>query len=169
MFISPAYAQAGVVTAAAVSSPFALSSSSSFSISAHRPQQNKAKQHREMLAAIRRGDKIVTNGGILGTVTKVVDENELLVEIAEGIRVRVQRGMVAGVRSKTEPVKDAPKAADAAASDKPESAASKLKNFLAERQYPPPVRLFEWFIPQVEGLVVVAVCAFGVLFALPNL
>jgi len=53
-----------------------------------------------MLAAIRRGDKVITGGGILGTVTKVLNENEVAVEIAEGIKVKVQRNMIAGVLSK---------------------------------------------------------------------
>jgi preprotein translocase subunit YajC len=132
MFISPAYAQAGGGLGGGgfeALLPLVLIFVV-FYFLLIRPQQKKAKQHREMLAAIRRGDKIVTNGGILGTVTKVVDDNELMVEIAEGIRVRVQRGMVAGVRSKTEPVKDASKPADATAANQPESPVSRLKNFL---------------------------------------
>lgn len=56
-----------------------------------------------MLEAIRRGDRIVTGGGVIGTVTKVVNEAELQVEIADGVKVRVQRGMVASVLTKTEP------------------------------------------------------------------
>lgn len=69
-----------------------------------RPQQKKMKQHKEMLSAIRRGDKVITGGGILGTVTKVVDDNEVAVEIAEGVRVRVQRSTIGAIVSKTEPV-----------------------------------------------------------------
>ena len=69
-----------------------------------RPQQKKMKQHREMLAALRRGDRIVTGGGIVGTITKVVDDNEVQVEIAEGVRVRVQRPAISSVLAKTEPV-----------------------------------------------------------------
>ena len=65
-----------------------------------RPQQKKAKVHREMLGAISRGDRVITGGGIMGKVTKVVNDQELAVEIAEGIRVRGQRSMVAGVISK---------------------------------------------------------------------
>jgi preprotein translocase subunit YajC len=61
-----------------------------------------------MLLNIRRGDKIVTGGGIIGTVSKVVSDDELAVEIAEGIKIRVQRGLVSGVLSKTEPVGNAP-------------------------------------------------------------
>ena len=56
-----------------------------------------------MLAAVRRGDRVVTGGGIIGTVTKVIDDNEVQVEIAEGVRVRVQRPMISGVLAKTEP------------------------------------------------------------------
>ncbi len=70
-----------------------------------RPQQRKMKAHREMLAAIRRGDKVITGGGIYGTVTKVVGDNELIVEIAEDVKVRVARGTIAEVISKSEPVR----------------------------------------------------------------
>ena len=69
-----------------------------------RPQQKKMKAHREMLSSVRRGDKIITGGGLYGTVTKVVNENELAVQIADGVRVRVSRGTIAEVLSKTEPV-----------------------------------------------------------------
>ncbi len=68
-----------------------------------RPQQKKAKQHRELLEALRRGDRIITNGGIIGLIIKVVDANELIVEIAQGVRVRVARAMVSTVMAKTEP------------------------------------------------------------------
>jgi preprotein translocase subunit YajC len=68
-----------------------------------RPQQKKMKQHKEMLAALRRGDRIVTGGGIIGTITKVIDENEVQVEIAESVRVRVQRPAISAVLAKTEP------------------------------------------------------------------
>ena len=71
-----------------------------------RPQQKKAKQHRELLEALRRGDRIITNGGIIGLITKVVDANELIVEIAQGVRVRVARAMVSTVIAKTEPGRD---------------------------------------------------------------
>ena len=70
-----------------------------------RPQQQKARRHREMVANLRRGDTVVTNGGLIGKVAKV-DDNELQVELAEGIRVRIVRGMVAEVRAKGEPVKE---------------------------------------------------------------
>lgn len=68
-----------------------------------RPQQKKMRVHREMLAAIRRGDRVITGGGIIGTITKVVDDNELVVEIADGVRVRVQRSTIAAVVSRSEP------------------------------------------------------------------
>ncbi len=70
-----------------------------------RPQQQKARRHREMVANVRRGDTIVTTGGLVGKVAKV-DEGELQVELAEGVRVRVVRSMVAEVRAKGEPVKE---------------------------------------------------------------
>lgn len=70
-----------------------------------RPQQRRAKEHQEMMKSVRRGDVIVTSGGIVGKVTKVVDEGEIEVEIADSVRVRVVRSMLAEVRSKSEPVK----------------------------------------------------------------
>ena len=69
-----------------------------------RPQQKRLKEHQAMIAAIRRGDTVVTSGGIIGKVTKA-DDNELQVEIAEGVKVRIARGMIAEVRAKGEPVK----------------------------------------------------------------
>lgn len=70
-----------------------------------RPQQKRAKEHQEMIKNVRRGDQIVTTGGLIGKVTKVVDDGELEVEIADGVRVRVARSMLAEVRVKGEPVK----------------------------------------------------------------
>ena len=66
-----------------------------------RPQQQKAKQHREMLDNLRRGDTVVTAGGIIGRVAKVKDEGEILVEISEGVQIRVVKGTLSEVRSKT--------------------------------------------------------------------
>jgi len=68
-----------------------------------RPQQKKLKDHQAMVAALRRGDQIVTQGGIVGKVTKVRDEQEVEVEIAEGGKVRVVKATVAQVLNKTEP------------------------------------------------------------------
>ena len=71
-----------------------------------RPQQQKAKKHREVLAALRRGDRVVTAGGMIGTISKVINDRELQVEIADGVRVRVLRGMVSEVLARTEPADD---------------------------------------------------------------
>jgi preprotein translocase subunit YajC len=72
-----------------------------------RPQQKRAKSHQEMVKNVRRGDTVVTNGGLIGRVAKVVDEGEIEIEIADEVRVRQSRSMIAEVRSKGEPVKDA--------------------------------------------------------------
>jgi len=71
-----------------------------------RPQQKRMKAQQAMLSAIRRGDTVVTTGGIIGKVTKAVDGEDLEVEIANGIKVKVVRGMISDVRSKAEPVND---------------------------------------------------------------
>ena len=71
-----------------------------------RPQQQRAKKHQDMVKNVRRGDVIVTNGGLVGKVTKVVDDDQVEVEIADGVRVRQMRSMVSEVRAKGEPVKD---------------------------------------------------------------
>jgi preprotein translocase subunit YajC len=71
-----------------------------------RPQQQRQKALREMISNVRRGDTVVTSGGIIGKVTKVRDDNEVEVEIAENTRVRVIKGTIAEVRAKGEPVKE---------------------------------------------------------------
>ena len=71
-----------------------------------RPQQQRVKRHQEMVKALRRGDNVVTNGGLVGKVTKVVDDDQVEVEIADGVRVRQMRSMISEVRAKSEPVKD---------------------------------------------------------------
>jgi preprotein translocase subunit YajC len=81
-----------------------------------RPQQKRLKDHQAMIAAIRRGDTVVTSGGILGKVIKV-DDQELQVEIADGVRVKIVRGTVSEVRGKGE-AQAAPKSKAATASDK---------------------------------------------------
>ena len=104
MIITPAYAQAaggggdGFATLLPLVLIFVV-----FYFLLIRPQQKRAKNHRAMLGAIRRGDKVVTGGGIMGTVTKVVNEDEVAVEIAEGIKIRVQRGLIASVQPKISP------------------------------------------------------------------
>ncbi len=67
-----------------------------------RPQQQKAKTHQQMLEGIRRGDKVITGGGLIGTVVKLTSDRELLVEIADGVKVRVLRSMIADVPAKLE-------------------------------------------------------------------
>jgi preprotein translocase subunit YajC len=70
-----------------------------------RPQQRKVREHQEMLKNLRRGDQVVTSGGIVGKITKVGEEGDIEVEIADNVRVKLARGMVADVRTKGEPVK----------------------------------------------------------------
>ncbi len=71
-----------------------------------RPQRKKAKDHDNLIKNTRRGDSVVTTGGLIGKVTRVVDEAELELEIAPSVRVRVLRAMITDVRAKGEPVKD---------------------------------------------------------------
>jgi preprotein translocase subunit YajC len=70
-----------------------------------RPQQKKAKEHQAMVSAVRRGDQVITQGGLIGKVSKVKDDNEIEVELAEGVKVRVVKSTLAQVTSKTEPAK----------------------------------------------------------------
>ena len=71
-----------------------------------RPQQKKLKEHQAMVAALRRGDQVVTQGGIVGKVTKVKDEEgEIEVEISKGVNVKIVRSTIAQVLNKTEPAK----------------------------------------------------------------
>ncbi|WP_371059338.1 preprotein translocase subunit YajC [Rhodosalinus sp. 5P4] len=68
-----------------------------------RPQQKRMKEHQKMVENLRRGDLVVTQGGLIGKITKVKDDNEIEVELAEGVRVRVVQNTIAQVLSKTEP------------------------------------------------------------------
>ena len=68
-----------------------------------RPQQKRQKEHRAMLEALRRGDRIVTGGGLFGTVSKVVSPEEIEVDLAPNVRVRVLRSTIANVLSKPDP------------------------------------------------------------------
>lgn len=115
MFISPAYAQAagGAAGGAEMLMQFLplVLIFVVFYFLLIRPQQKKAKEHRAMLEAVRRGDRVVTGGGIVGTVTKSADD-ELIVEIAENVRVRVLRGSITAVLAKGEPVSDKPAETD---------------------------------------------------------
>ncbi len=71
-----------------------------------RPQQKRVKQHAEMVKNVRRGDTVVTSGGLVGKVTKVIDDDQVEVEVATDVRVRQMRSMIADVRAKGEPVKE---------------------------------------------------------------
>ncbi|RTL61926.1 MAG: preprotein translocase subunit YajC [Hyphomicrobiales bacterium] len=107
MFITPAYAQAFgggsdmLVNIVPILLMFVI-----FYFLLLRPQQQRVKQHREMVANLRRGDTVVTSGGIIGKVTKVRDEAEIEVEIAENTRVRVIKSTVSEVRAKGEAAKE---------------------------------------------------------------
>ena len=110
MLISPAYAQAATPDAGLLGGGFGqmipiILIFVIFYFLMIRPQQKKMKDHRALLEAVRRGDRIVTNGGLIGLVTKVIaEERQLEVEVADGVRIRVMRDMVSTVMSKTEPV-----------------------------------------------------------------
>ncbi|MBX6329493.1 MAG: preprotein translocase subunit YajC [Pseudolabrys sp.] len=71
-----------------------------------RPQQKRVKQHQEMVKNVRRGDTVITNGGLVGKVTKVIDDDQIEIEIAEDVRIRQMRSMLADVRAKGEPAKE---------------------------------------------------------------
>jgi preprotein translocase subunit YajC len=79
-----------------------------------RPQQKKVKEHQEMINAVRRGDTVVTSGGIVGKVVRVGADGELRVEIADGVQVRVVKGTISEVRGKGEPVREKARAEPAA-------------------------------------------------------
>ena len=70
-----------------------------------RPQQKKAKLHREMINNLRRGDKIITSGGIIGSISKVNDNKELLVEISENVEIKIAPGMVSDLYVSSDTVK----------------------------------------------------------------
>ena len=106
MFISPAYAQTGGAGGAGgleAMLPLVLIFVV-FYFLLIRPQQKKMKDHRAMLGDISRGDKIVTGGGIMGTVTKVDDDNQVTVEIAKDVKVKVRRELISAVQNKNGPV-----------------------------------------------------------------
>lgn len=104
MFVTPAYAQAmgGGPDVFISILPFVLIFVIMYFLII-RPQRQQMKRRGEMLAAVRRGDTVVTGGGLIGKVTKVIDEHELEIQIAKDVKVRAQRNLVADVRSKTEP------------------------------------------------------------------
>lgn len=114
MFISPAYAQPqGAPAAEGGSLEVVLFNAVPillliviFWFLIFRPQQKRLKAQQEMLGAIRRGDTVVTSGGIIGKVTKATEGEDLEVEIAQGVKVKLVRSMIADVRTKSEPVND---------------------------------------------------------------
>ena len=105
MFISPAYAQDA---AAAAPNPlmqfvplvlmFVI-----FYFLLIRPQMNARKKHQEMVSNVRRGDVVVTAGGIVGKVSKVLDDNEVMVELADNVSVKVVKATLTDVRTKPQP------------------------------------------------------------------
>jgi preprotein translocase subunit YajC len=111
MFISPAFAQSGSMFGGGSDNmlvsllPFILIFVIMYFLIL-RPQQKRQKQHADMVKNVRRGDTVVTSGGLVGKVTKVIDDEQVEVELADGVRVRQMRAMLADVRAKGEPVKE---------------------------------------------------------------
>lgn len=105
MLVTPAYAQAAGATGPSLLAqlPFFIAIFAIFYFLLIRPQQKKLKEHQAMVEALRRGDQVVTQGGLVGKVTKVRDDGEIEVEVAEGVNVRVIKHTIQQVRSKTEP------------------------------------------------------------------
>ncbi len=110
MFATPAYAQAA--GGAAGSGSFMTSMIPLilifviFYFLLIRPQQKRAKEHKLTVANLRRGDQVVTAGGVIAKVTKVIDNEEIEVEISHGVKVKLIRSTISGVLSKTEPAND---------------------------------------------------------------
>ena len=106
MFVTPAYAQTAGGGGDLVMSilPFVLMFVI-FYFLLIRPQRKQMQERKEMLGNLRRNDTIVTGGGVVGKITKVIDDNEIEVEIAKDVKVRVMRNLVADVRVKGEPAK----------------------------------------------------------------
>jgi len=111
MFISPAFAQGGSLFGGGSDNmmfqlaPFALIFVIMYFLIL-RPQQKRQKQHADMVKNVRRGDTVVTSGGLVGKVTKVIDDEKVEVEGASDVRVVQMRSMLADVRAKGEPVKE---------------------------------------------------------------
>lgn len=122
MFITPAYAQAtgapGMNDFVGMILPLVMIMGV-FYFLLIRPQQKKMKEQQDMISRISRGDTVVTSGGFIGKVTKIVDATELQVEIGENVKVRVLRSGIVDVRAKGEPVKDDAPATEEAKPAKP--------------------------------------------------
>ena len=95
-----------------------------------RPQQSKMKAQREMLAGVKRGDRVVTGGGIIGLVTKVISDNELQVELAEGVRVRVLKQTITDIITRGESVRGGKESDDDAKPMLPQATAPERKSLL---------------------------------------
>jgi preprotein translocase subunit YajC len=120
LFITPAFAQAAGASSSTDMliqfAPFILIFAIMYFLIL-RPQQQKQKDQRAMVQAAKRGDVIVTSGGLIGKITKSTDDNEVEVEIAPNVKVRLARSGIADVRAKGEPVKETtPAKKDAASS-----------------------------------------------------
>ena len=108
MFITPAFAQGGSPFGGGEGGmlmsllPFALIFVIMYFLIL-RPQQKRVKSHQDMVKNVRRGDTVVTNGGLVGKVTKVIDEEQIEIEVASDVRIRQMRGMLTDVRAKGEP------------------------------------------------------------------
>lgn len=104
MLVTPAYAQAAGGGGGAIAQflPLILIFAIMYFLLI-RPQQKKMKEHRAMVEALRRGDQVVTAGGLIGKVTKVKDEDEVEVELTDGVKVRVVQSTIASVLNETEP------------------------------------------------------------------
>lgn len=110
MFITPAYAQGAPAAGGGAEmliqlAPFLLIFVVMYFLIL-RPQQKRAKAHQEMVNSLRRGDVVVTAGGLVGKVTRVVDDNEVELQIADNVKVRQLRAHIGSVRAKGEPAKD---------------------------------------------------------------
>lgn len=93
-----------------------------------RPQQQKAKKHQEMLKALKRGDRVVTSGGIVGSVARVVNENEIILSVSQEVELTVLRGSIVDVRS--EGASEAVRSCSNSENEK-ETCASKVKRVLS--------------------------------------
>lgn len=118
MFISPAYAQTAGGGAADVLPQLMLMGAVFvvFYFLLIRPQQKKVKEHKAMIDALKRGDRVVTTGGLIGTIQRIVSDREAVLDVGDGVRVRIMRAMISEIMAKTEPL---------AADDKAEKAEKK--------------------------------------------
>lgn len=110
MFISPAFAQGASAAGGGTDmliqlAPFVLIFVVMYFLIL-RPQQKRAKSHQEMVNSLRRGDVVVTAGGLVGKVARVVDDAEIELQIADNVKVRQLRSQISTVRAKGEPAKD---------------------------------------------------------------